>query len=130
VEIVIVRYKENAYNVIGQVKKKLKAIAIPDVEVVTTYDRSDLISKAIENLVHTLGEESLVVLLVVLLFLLHFRSALVIIITLPLTIAITFLWMKMFGLASNIMSLGGIAIAIGAMIDASIVMVENVHKKV
>jgi len=127
--IVIVRYKENAYDVIKQVKEKLKAIAIPDVEVVTTYDRSDLISKAIENLIHTLGEESLVVLLVVLLFLLHFRSALVIIITLPLTIAITFLWMKMFGLASNIMSLGGIAIAIGAMIDASIVMVENVHKK-
>ena len=127
--IVIVRYKENAYDVIKKVKEKLKSIAIPDVNVVTTYDRSDLISKAIKNLVHTLGEESLVVLFIILLFLLHFRSALVIIITLPLTIAITFLWMKIFGLASNIMSLGGIAIAIGAMIDASIVMVENVHKK-
>jgi Cu(I)/Ag(I) efflux system membrane protein CusA/SilA len=127
--IVIVRYKENAYNVIKEVKEKLKDIAIPEVKVTTTYDRSDLIGKAIENLVHTLGEESLVVLFIILLFLLHFRSALVIIITLPLTIAITFLWMKIFGLASNIMSLGGIAIAIGAMIDASIVMVENVHKK-
>jgi len=127
--IVIVRYRENAYNIIQKVKEKLKSIAISDVNVTTTYDRSELISRAIDNLVKTLGEESIVVLLIILIFLLHFRSALVIIITLPLTIAITFLWMKMFGLASNIMSLGGIAIAIGAMIDASIVMVENVHKK-
>jgi len=127
--IVIVRYGQNAYDVISKVKEKLKDIEIPDVKVVTTYDRSELIRKAIANLVHTLGEESLIVLVIILLFLLHFRSALVIIITLPLTIAITFLWMKLFGLASNIMSLGGIAIAIGAMIDASIVMIENVHKR-
>ena len=127
--IVIVRYKENAYAVIQEVKNKLEEIKNPDVEVVTTYDRSDLISKAIDTLKHTLIEESVVVLLIVLMFLLHFRSALVIIITLPLTIAITFLIMKWVGIESNIMSLGGIAIAIGAMIDASIVMVENVHKK-
>jgi len=127
--IVIVRYKENAYAVIQEVKKKLESIKLSDVDLVTTYDRSELISKAIDTLKHTLLEESVVVLLIVLMFLLHFRSALVIIITLPLTIAITFLWMKFAGVESNIMSLGGIAIAIGAMIDASIVMVENVHKK-
>lgn len=128
--IVVVRYKENAYAVIQKVKEKLAEIAIDDVNLVTTYDRSDLITKAIDTLKHTLLEESVVVLVIVLLFLLHFRSALVIIITLPLTIAITFLWMKWAGVESNIMSLGGIAIAIGAMIDASIVMVENVHKKI
>lgn len=127
--IVVVRYKENAYAVIQEIKAKLEAIKLADVELVTTYDRSDLITKAIDTLTHTLVEESLVVLLIVLMFLLHFRSALVIILTLPLTIAITFLWMKFAGVESNIMSLGGIAIAIGAMIDASIVMVENVHKK-
>ena len=127
--IVVVRYKENAYAVIQEIKEKLEKIKLADVEVVTTYDRSDLISKAIDTLTHTLFEESVVVLIIVLMFLLHFRSALVIIITLPLTIAITFLLMKWAGVESNIMSLGGIAIAIGAMIDASIVMVENVHKK-
>ena len=127
--IVIVRYKENAYAVIQEIKAKLEAIKLDDVKLVTTYDRSDLITKAIDTLTHTLLEESLVVLIIVLMFLLHFRSALVIILTLPLTIAITFLWMKFAGVESNIMSLGGIAIAIGAMIDASIVMVENVHKK-
>jgi len=127
--IVIVRYKENAYAVIQEIKAKLEAIKLEDVELVTTYDRSDLITKAIDTLTHTLAEESIVVLFIVLMFLLHFRSALVIIITLPLTIAITFLLMKWAGVESNIMSLGGIAIAIGAMIDASIVMVENVHKK-
>ncbi len=127
--IVIVRYKQNAYAVIQEIKKKLEEIKLDDVEVVTTYDRSDLISKAIDTLKRTLLEESVVVLLIVLMFLLHFRSALVIILTLPLTIAITFLLMKWAGVESNIMSLGGIAIAIGAMIDASIVMVENAHKK-
>ena len=128
--IVIVRYKENAYAVIQEVKRKLKEIAIDDVNLITTYDRSDLITKAIDTLKHTLLEESIVVLLIILIFLLHFRSALVIILTLPLTIAVTFLWMRWAGVESNIMSLGGIAIAIGAMIDASIVMVENVHKKI
>ena len=127
--IVIVRYKENAYAVIQEIKEKLEKIKLADVDLITTYDRSDLITKAINNLTHTLVEESVVVLFIILMFLLHFRSALVIIITLPLTIAITFLLMKWAGVESNIMSLGGIAIAIGAMIDASIVMVENVHKK-
>ncbi len=127
--IVIVRYKENAYAVIQEIKEKLEKIKLSDVDLITTYDRSDLITKAIDTLTHTLVEESVVVLLIILMFLLHFRSALVIIITLPLTIAITFLLMKWAGVESNIMSLGGIAIAIGAMIDASIVMVENVHKK-
>ena len=127
--VVIVRYKENAYDVIQQIKAKLKEIKVDGVEIITTYDRSDLITKAINTLTHTLAEESIVVLFIVLIFLLHFRSALVIILTLPLTIAITFLWMKFAGIESNIMSLGGVAIAIGAMIDASIVMVENVHKK-
>ena len=127
--IVIVRYKENAYAIIQEIKKRLKSLKIDDVQVTTTYDRSDLITKAINTLTHTLFEESIVVLIIVLMFLLHFRSALVIILTLPLTIAITFLWMRFADVESNIMSLGGIAIAIGAMIDASIVMVENVHKK-
>jgi len=127
--IVVVRHKENAYQVIQNVKEKLKTLHVSDVEVVTTYDRSDLITKAIDNLKRALLEESIVVLAVVMLFLLHFRSALVVIIVLPLTIALTFLCMKLFGLESNIMSLGGIAIAIGAMVDACIVMIENVHKK-
>lgn len=127
--VVVVRYKENAYKVIQAVKEKLASLHVNDVEVVTTYDRSELITKAIGNLEHTLLEESIVVLAVVMLFLLHFRSALIVIIVLPLTIALTFLCMKLFGLESNIMSLGGIAIAIGAMVDACIVMIENVHKK-
>ena len=128
--IVVVRYKENAYAVIQNVKKKLKELHVEDVKVITTYDRSDLITKAIDNLEHTLIEESVIVLIVVMLFLLHFRSSLVVIIVLPLTIALTFMTMKFFGLESNIMSLGGIAIAIGAMVDACIVMVENAHKKI
>lgn len=127
--IVIARYRENAYGLIQEIKDKLNDIKLNNVKVITTYDRSNLITKAIDTLKHTLLEESLVVLFIVLLFLLHFRSALVIILTLPITIAITFLWMKFAEVESNIMSLGGIAIAIGAMIDASIVMVENIHKK-
>lgn len=126
--IVIIRYGENAYGVIKRVKEKLKELKIEDVEVVETYDRSSLIEKAIDTLKRALVEESLIVLVVILLFLLHFRSAMVILITLPLTIAITFLLMKLFNISSNIMSLGGIAIAIGAMVDASIVMIENSHK--
>lgn len=127
--IVVVRHKENAYEVIQNVKEKLKTLHVEDVEVVTTYDRSDLITKAIDTLKRALLEESIIVLAVIMLFLLHFKSALITIITLPLTIALTFLGMKLFGLESNIMSLGGIAIAIGAMVDACIVMIENVHKK-
>jgi len=98
------------------------------VQVVETYDRTSLIDKAIDTLKNTLIEESIIVMIITGLFLFHFRSALIIIITLPLTVLITFLLMKAFGMGSNIMSLGGIAIAIGAMVDATIVMVENAHK--
>ena len=128
--IVVVRFGENPYKVIQAVKKKLKSLKVPGVEVVETYDRSSLIDKAIGTLKHTLIEESIIVMLIVALFLLHIRSALIIIIILPITVALTFLLMKLFGLGSNIMSLGGIAIAIGAMVDAAIVMVENAHKHI
>ena len=126
--IVVVRFGENPYKVIKAVKKKLASLHIDGVEVVETYDRSSLIDKAIATLKSTLEEESIIVMIVVGLFLFHFRSALVIIIILPLTVGLTFLMMKFFGIGSNIMSLGGIAIAIGAMVDAAIVMVENAHK--
>ncbi|WP_419763584.1 MAG: efflux RND transporter permease subunit [Arcobacter sp.] len=126
--IVVVRFGENPYKVIKAVKEKLKTLQVDDVEVVETYDRSSLIDKAIDTLKNTLLEESIIVMVVTALFLFHFRSALIIIITLPLTVLFTFLCMKLFGMGSNIMSLGGIAIAIGAMVDASIVMVENAHK--
>ena len=126
--IVVVRFGENPYSVIKAVKEKIKTLKIDDVEVVETYDRSSLIDKAIYTLNHTLIEESIIVMIITGLFLFHFRSALIIIITLPLTVLITFLLMKVFGMGSNIMSLGGIAIAIGAMVDATIVMVENAHK--
>jgi len=123
--IVVVRYGENPYSVIKAVKEKFKSLKVDGVEVVETYDRSSLIDKAIDTLTHTLLEESIIVMIITGLFLLHFRSALIIIITLPITVLFTFLLMKLFGLGSNIMSLGGIAIAIGAMVDATIVMVEN-----
>lgn len=126
--IVVVRYGENPYAVIKAVKKKLETLKVEGVEVVETYDRSSLIDKAIDTLKNTLIEESIIVIIVSALFLFHFRSALIIIITLPITVLITFLLMKLFGMGSNIMSLGGIAIAIGAMVDATIVMVENAHK--
>ena len=126
--IVIVRFGENPYSVIKAVKQKLETLKIEDVEVVETYDRTSLIDKAIDTLKNTLIEESIIVMIISGLFLLHFRSALIIIITLPITVLITFLMMKIFGIGSNIMSLGGIAIAIGAMVDATIAMVENAHK--
>jgi len=126
--IVVVRFGENPYAVIKAVKEKLKELQTLDVEVIETYDRTSLIDKAINTLKTTLIEESIIVMVVVLLFLFHFRSAMVIIIILPLTVGLTFLLMKLFGIGSNIMSLGGIAIAIGAMVDAAIVMVENAHK--
>ncbi len=126
--IVVVRYGENPYAVIKAVKEKIKTLKVEGVEVVETYDRTSLIDKAIDTLKHTLIEESIIVMLVSALFLFHFRSALIIIITLPITVLLTFLLMKAFNLGSNIMSLGGIAIAIGAMVDATIVMVENAHK--
>ena len=126
--IVIVRYGENPYAVIKAVKEKIKTLRVDDVEVIETYDRSSLIDKAIDTLTNTLIEESIIVMIITGLFLFHFRSALIIIITLPITVLFTFLLMKLFGMGSNIMSLGGIAIAIGAMVDATIVMVENAHK--
>jgi Cu(I)/Ag(I) efflux system membrane protein CusA/SilA len=129
--IVVMRYGENALETINNVKQKLKEISngLPDgVELVTTYDRSELILRSVDNLKHKVLEEMLVVGLICLLFLLHARSTLVAIITLPISILVSFIAMNIIGVNANIMSLGGIAIAIGAVVDASIVMVENTHK--
>jgi len=129
--IVLQRFGVNALDVIENVKKRFKEIAssLPgSVEIVPVYDRSNLINEAIETLKHTLLEESIVVALVCIVFLLHFRSALVAIVMLPVGILMAFGTMKLLGLGANIMSLGGIAIAIGAMIDGAIVMIENAHK--
>src|SRR5882672_6548960 len=129
--IIVVRYGENALRVIDGVKKKLEEIrpSLPEgVELVTTYDRSQLIKRSIATLREKLIEESIVVALVCLVFLWHIRSGLVAIITLPVAIILSFVPMYRLGLTSNIMSLGGIAIAIGAMVDAAIIMVENAHK--
>src|SRR5881275_2242947 len=130
--IVVMRYGENALRVIDGVKKKLEEIkgSLPEgVELVTTYDRSQLIRRSISTLREKLIEESIVVALVCLVFLWHIRSALVAIITLPVAIILSFLPMFQLQLTSNIMSLGGIAIAIGAMVDSAIIMVENAHKR-
>ena len=129
--IVMQRYGANALDVIGDVKAKLAAIlpSLPaGTEILPVYDRSQLIERAIETLKGTLLEESLIVALVCVVFLLHLRSALVAILMLPVGILMAFGAMKLMGLGSNIMSLGGIAIAVGAMIDAAIVMIENAHK--
>jgi copper/silver efflux system protein len=129
--IVVMRYGENALTVIDGVKRKLKEIepSLPKgVRVVPVYDRSELIHHAIDTLREKLIEESIVVALVCIVFLWHVRSALVAIITLPIAIILSFTPMLWLGLTSNIMSLGGIAIAIGAMVDAAIIMVENAHK--
>ena len=129
--IAIQRYGQNALSVIASIKERLAEIggSLPKgTEIVPVYDRSDLISRAITTLKVTLIEESAIVALVCFVFLLHARSALVAIITLPLGILIAYICMWALGISSNIMSLGGIAIAIGAMIDAAIVMIENAHK--
>jgi len=126
--IVMARYGEDVYSMLQRVKKKMKELKVDGVDVVTVYDRSGLIDKAVDTLEHTLIEESVIVVIIIGLFLMHFRSSLIVIIVLPLTVGFTFLLMKLFGIGSNIMSLGGIAIAIGAMVDASIVMIENAHK--
>jgi len=129
--VVILRSGENARATIAAVKDKLESLKPslpPGVEVVTTYDRSQLIDRAVANLSQKLIEEFVVVAIVCLLFLWHARSALVAIITLPLGVLFAFLLMRMQGVNANIMSLGGIAIAVGAMIDAAIVMIENAHK--
>jgi len=129
--IVVVRYGANAYKVIQDVKARLTQAmkALPsDVKVTVTYDRTALIDRAVKTLEEKLIEESIVVALVCLAFLLHLRSALVAIIILPVAVLISFLVMFGQGLSSNIMSLGGIAIAIGAMVDAVIIMIENAHQ--
>ena len=129
--IAMARYGQNALEVIANLKEKIAEIGpgLPSgVTVQTVYDRSELINRAIETLKRTLLEESLIVALVCVVFLLHVRSALVAILMLPVGILISFIAMRLLGMSSNLMSLGGIAIAIGAMIDAAIVMIENAHK--
>jgi Cu(I)/Ag(I) efflux system membrane protein CusA/SilA len=129
--IVLQRFGQNALDVIANVKKKIEEMApsLPDdVRIVTVYDRSQLIERAIETLRGTLIEESIIVALVCIIFLLHVRSALVAIISLPVGVLMAFIAMHALGINSTIMSLGGIAIAIGAMVDAAIVMIENAHK--
>ena len=131
--IIVMRYGENALQVIQNVKNKLEQLksGLPEgVTIKPVYDRSGLILRAIHNLKRTLIEESIIVALVCIIFLLHFRSALVGIITLPIGVLISFIIMERQGINANIMSLGGIAIAVGAMVDAAIVMIENVHKHI
>jgi Cu(I)/Ag(I) efflux system membrane protein CusA/SilA len=129
--IVVMRYGENALETINLVKQKLAQLesSLPQgVEVVTVYDRSTLINNAVENLYQKLIEEFLVVVLVCAAFLFHLRSSLVVLISLPIGILCSFIVMNYQGINANIMSLGGIAIAIGAMVDGAIVMIENLHK--
>src|SRR5260370_3513191 len=129
---VIVRYGQNVRDVIERVKSRLndlKSSLPPGVEVVTTYDRSDLIDRSIDTLRHTLIEELLIVSLVILIFLWHVPSAIIPILTIPIAVILSFIPMQATGLTANIMSLGGIAIAIGAMVDAAIVVREQTHKK-
>ncbi|WOT05432.1 efflux RND transporter permease subunit [Shewanella youngdeokensis] len=129
--IVVMRYGENALTTINNVKNKLKEVenGLPDgVELVITYDRSELILNAVDNLKDKVLEEMLMVAVICMIFLLHARSTLVAVISLPMSILISFIVMNMIGVNANIMSLGGIAIAIGAVVDAAIVMVENTHK--
>jgi Cu(I)/Ag(I) efflux system membrane protein CusA/SilA len=129
--VVVMRFGENALQTIDNVKKKLESLkaGLPEgVEIVPTYDRSGLIERAIATLKEKLLEESAVVAIVCVIFLLHFRSAFVAILTLPLAVLMAFIVMYYQGLNANIMSLGGIAIAIGAMVDAAIIMIENMHK--
>ena len=131
--VVILRSGKNARTTIAAVKAKLaelKKSLPPGVEIVPTYDRSQLIDSAVENLSHKLIEEFIVVALVCVIFLWHLRSSLVAIVSLPLGVLIAFIVMRHQGINANIMSLGGIAIAIGAMVDAAVVMIENAHKKI
>ena len=131
--IIIQRFGENGLAVINKVKKRLQELqsSLPsDVKIIPVYDRSELIHKAVDNLGDKLLEEGLIVALVIILFLLHFRSSLVAIFTLPTAVLAALLVMKFQGLNANIMSLGGIAIAIGAMVDAAIIMVENSHSHI
>jgi len=129
--VVIQRHGENALEVIQNVKEKLESLksGLPEgVEIVPTYDRSGLIVKAVDNLKEKLIEEGIAVSIICILFLLHLRSALVAIVVIPMSVLMAFIIMNLQGLNANIMSLGGIAIAVGALIDGAIVMIENVHK--
>ena len=131
--IIVMRYGENALSVIESVKEKLEVLkqGLPeDVKITTAYDRSSLIERAIDTLKEKLIEEIIIVALICILFLLHARSAMVAIFTLPTAILMSFIVMKWQGINANIMSLGGIAIAIGAMVDAAIIMIENAHKHI
>ena len=130
--VVIMRFGENAQAVIERAKEKIKDLetTLPKgLKIVTTYDRSELIDRSVDNLKHTLIEELIIVSLVILIFLWHFPSAIIPIITIPITIVLAFIPIQMMGMTANIMSLGGIAVAIGAMVDAAIVVVEQTHKK-
>ena len=131
--IVVMRFGGNALATIDRVKARLAELerGLPEgVEIVTTYDRSDLIERAVDTLGEKLVQEFIIVVLVCMLFLFHFRSSLVVLLTLPLGVLAAFIVMNLQGINANIMSLGGIAIAIGAMVDAAIVMIENFHKRV
>ncbi|HYS52214.1 MAG TPA: CusA/CzcA family heavy metal efflux RND transporter [Thermoanaerobaculia bacterium] len=130
--VVVMRHGENAMNVITHVKERLKEIepSLPKgVKLVETYDRSQLIEESIHTLNHELLLEMIIVSLIILIFLWHIPSAFIPIITIPAAVIMSFIPMKIFGINSNIMSLGGIAVAIGAMVDAAIVVIENAHKK-
>ena len=131
--IVVMRYGENADNVINAVKLKMKEVekGLPEgVTFKTSYDRSELIEKAIESVKGTLIEEMIVVSIVILIFLFHWRSALIILIQLPISVSIGFILLEAFGISSNIMSLTGIALAIGVVVDDGIVMVENAYRTI
>jgi Cu(I)/Ag(I) efflux system membrane protein CusA/SilA len=130
--VVVTRYGENALDVIGGIKKKIEELkpSFPDgVELKIAYDRSGLIERSIDTLKHALTEEAIVVSIVIMLFLLHFRSSMLPILSLPISVALSFIPMVLLDIPSTIMSLGGIAIAIGATVDAQIVMIEAGHKK-
>lgn len=130
---IVMRYGENALHVIDRVKEKLKELeaSLPEgVRIVPLYDRSELIKRSINTLTHKLTEEMLVVALVIILFLWHFPSALIPIFSLPVAVLLAFIPMAAMGISANIMSLGGIAIAVGAMVDASIILIENAHKRI
>ncbi|MFO8082473.1 MAG: efflux RND transporter permease subunit [Armatimonadota bacterium] len=130
--IVVVRFGENVLDVIERVKQRIEEVEpgfAEGVELVVTYDRSDLIERSIATLRTTLIEESIIVSLIIFIFLLHFRSALIAVIILPIAVLMAFIPMRFMGLTSNIMSLAGIAIAVGAMVDAACVLIENAHKR-
>ena len=125
------RYGENAKEVIDRVKEKIAGVEKglpPGVKFKVAYDRSDLIEATIATLKDAVIEEIIIVAIVLFIFLLHIRSALVVVITIPLSVLIAFILMKMFGITSNIMSLAGVALAVGDLVDAGIVMVENAMK--